>query len=61
MRGDTVGILYVYLREDSNLGTPIWAMTLTQGDVWNVAQVSVSSSSYFEVTIFSLFSLLYLK
>nr|XP_039272221.1 MAM and LDL-receptor class A domain-containing protein 2-like [Styela clava] len=49
MHGSFVGILYVYLQRDSNLGAPIWGMTGDQGDVWNVAQVSVSSVSYFEV------------
>lgn len=50
MHGTIVGSLYTYLRRDSNLGSPIWGMLGDQGNIWNVAQVSVSSPSTFEVS-----------
>ena len=49
MNGRTMGILNVYTQTSGSLGSPVWTKSGNQGSKWQVAQVTLISSSQFQV------------
>lgn len=52
MNGRTMGTLNVYTQASGSLGSPVWTKSGNQGSKWQVAQVTLQSSSKFQVTCF---------
>lgn len=50
MNGRTMGTLNVYTQASGSLGSPVWTKSGNQGSKWQVAQVTLQSSSQFQVT-----------
>lgn len=49
MYGQDIGTLNVYMQIGQNLGIPVWTRSGNRGNVWKVTQVSITTSSSFNV------------
>ncbi|XP_019632083.1 PREDICTED: MAM and LDL-receptor class A domain-containing protein 2-like [Branchiostoma belcheri] len=49
MFGVNIGTLNVYAKKNGNLGTALWTLSGDQGDIWVMAQVTVTADNPFQV------------
>ncbi|XP_077978860.1 MAM and LDL-receptor class A domain-containing protein 1-like [Glandiceps talaboti] len=47
--GDDIATLNVYSRISGNLGNPLWSRNSQQGDGWRIGQVTIDSSSNYQI------------
>ena len=49
MNGNNMGTLSIYKMRNNRLYTPVWTVGGSQGDIWQPAQVTMTSSTDFQV------------
>ena len=65
MYGQDIGRLNVYIKTNANLSNPLWTRSGNRGNVWKITQISITTSSSFNVcpqfalVCFEIFLLLY--
>ena len=51
MYGQDIGQLNVYIKTGANISNPSWTRSGDRGNVWKITQISITTSSSFNVCI----------